>query len=314
MVKIKLMKQNQNQKVNIIINNNTERKKRKYTKRKKNNEILPQNNQPQIAYNPNLLPYNRTPSYGLKSINPVLNNESIISNILNNKFNNYDNINYDRFSNPTITTQTAPTATPTPITVSPIGSIGPPITIPSTIPLKINPNAPIPPPPPPPGFFIKPPPITTTRTPITTATTPVKGNPFVNELTNVLKKKKKEKEEKEERDQMILQHQQSQQQDPSVPYVNLAFQPQTTSAASTAATLPNINTFDIPDPNKLNEAAKGKGQPEIKVKDLKSKLQLTNKITSLTNKLKQDLPTDKNNFYKSELLLAKDRLIKGDYD
>lgn len=66
------MKQSQNQKINIIINNEVKKtkKKRKYVKKQKE-EII---NNPQLtAYNPNVLSKTSSvPSYGLKSVNPVL--------------------------------------------------------------------------------------------------------------------------------------------------------------------------------------------------------------------------------------------------
>ena len=74
------MKQSQKQVVNVIINN--DKPKRKYTRHKHHQEIQP-NTLPISYYNPNIISYNRQPSYGLSSINPILQEDPNITTILN---------------------------------------------------------------------------------------------------------------------------------------------------------------------------------------------------------------------------------------
>ena len=76
----KRMKQSQKQVVNVIINN--DKPKRKYTRHKQHQEIQ-SNTLPISYYNPNVISYNRQPSYGLSSINPILQEDPNITTILN---------------------------------------------------------------------------------------------------------------------------------------------------------------------------------------------------------------------------------------
>ena len=242
--------QSNKQIVNVVVNNNTDNKK-KYTKRKKNNpqkpsyrEIL-QDNPPQVSYNPSILPYNRTPNYGMKSINPILNNESVVSNILNNRFNNRDNINYEGFFNPTVRTQIP---TPTPTTVAPIAL---PLTIP-TAPQTAPQRPPPPPPPPPPQvdnittFNIQRPPLPPPPPPFFRETG--QPPPIVKEgmrgVMDELKQRLQNREERQTNPQLVYEDM------PSAAHKPLQ---NNNTTSSQKQLFKNVNDFIIPDPNKIKE-------------------------------------------------------------
>jgi len=74
------MKQSQKQIVNVIINPEKKKRRRRTKPKEDNINTNTNTNYPSAVYNPNIISRNRQPSYGIASINPVIENP-ILNNI-----------------------------------------------------------------------------------------------------------------------------------------------------------------------------------------------------------------------------------------